>query len=306
MNRHVITFENDNKSKQSLTLEDKWGENREEKHSGRNDPDMIDTIDGYIIDLDGTVYRGKQAIDGAKESIALLRSRGKRMVFLSNRGNISRTMCHDKLKSMGIDVRPEEILLSSTVTAQYLQANYPSAKAWVLGEQGLRDELSIAKLALAERPEEADWLVITLHETLTYAELNQAFRAVRHGARIIATNADKSFPGDDGESIDVGGMIGAIVAAAGQEVEIVIGKPSKVMSDAALRLLDLPADRCVVIGDSFASDIRLGKQAGIRTALVLSGSASMEDAKSAADKPDWIWESLTALSTLLQRNEELG
>lgn len=269
------------------------------------DQAMKDTVDGYIIDLDGTVYRGKQAIDGAKEAIDLLRSHGKRMVFLSNRGNISRAMCQAKLKDMGIAVPAEEILLSSTVTAQYLQAHYPSCKAWVLGEQGLRDELCVAGIELAKRPEEADWLVITLHENLTYAELNQAFRAVRNGARIIATNADKSFPGDDGESIDVGGMIGAIVAAAGQEVEIVIGKPSSIMSDAALHLLDLQAESCVVIGDSLASDIRLGKQAGIQTALVLSGSASLKDAESAADKPDWIWESIAEVSTLLNRKEEL-
>lgn len=266
---------------------------------------MCETIDGFIIDLDGTVYKGNQVIEGAKESIDFLKSLGKRVVFLSNRGNISQEACHKKLTGMGIDVSADEILLSSTVTAYYMQTMYPSCKAWVLGDKGLMDELTAGGVALAEKPEEADWLVITLHESMTYTELNQAFRAVRHGARIIATNADKSFPGVDGESIDVAGMIGAIVATTGQEVEIVIGKPSLFMADAALRLLGVPAERCLVIGDSLASDIRLGKQAGMRTALVLSGSSNLGDVELAADKPDWIWDSLSGLVTLYQRKEEI-
>ncbi|OXL84532.1 MULTISPECIES: HAD-IIA family hydrolase [Paenibacillus] len=263
----------------------------------------LETVDGFIIDLDGTVYRGAQAIPGAKESIALLRSQGKRMVFLSNRGNISRAMCHQKLLSMGIDVPAEEILLTSTVTARYLQQHHSGSQAWVLGPDGLRDELVLAGIGLAERPENADWLVITLHEELTYAELNQAFRAVRNGARIIATNDDKSFPGDDGECIDVGGMIAAIVATAGQEVEVVIGKPSALMAEAALQVLGLPPQQCLVIGDSLGSDIQLGRRAGIRTALVLSGSATRRDAETAAEGPDMVWESLAELQHLLKGKE---
>jgi arabinose operon protein AraL len=265
---------------------------------------MLNNIDGYIIDLDGTVYKGSQAIDGAMEAIASLKKLGKRIVYLSNRGNMSRNACYKKLTGMGIDVLADEILLSSTVTARYLHNTYPSCRTWVLGDSGLRDELVAEGVSVAERPEEADWLVITLHENLTYADLNQAFQAVRMGARIIATNADKSFPGDEGESIDVAGMIGAIVATTGKEVEIVIGKPSAYMAGAALQVLGVPAERCLVIGDSLASDIRLGKQAGMKTALVLSGSSNRDDAAAAIEQPDLIWESLYVLRDLLDPLKE--
>lgn len=252
----------------------------------------LSSIEGFIIDLDGTVYRGTQPIAGAIEAIAELKRRGKKTAFLSNRGNISRKMCKDKLSAMGLDVPEEEILLSSTVTANYLRTYYKSSQFWTLGDAGLTEELAAAGLALADKPESADWLVITLHETLTYKELNDAFRAVRSGARIIATNADKTFPGDEGDSIDVAGMIGAIVASTGKEVEVVIGKPSSVMAEAALNVLGLPPSSCLVVGDSLASDIQLGKQAGIRTALVLTGSAKREDAEVSEWQPDWIWGSL--------------
>lgn len=253
---------------------------------------MMDRIEGVVIDLDGTVYKGKQPIEGAAEAIACLKSIGKRLVFLSNRGNISRKMCHKKMADMGILVEQNEILLTSTVTAQYLREHHPGSRVWVLGEQGLADEMVLAGLALAEKPEQADWLVITLHETLTYRELNMAFRAVRSGARIIATNEDRTFPGDDGDAIDVAGMIGAITNSTGADVEVVIGKPSRYMSDAALRVLGVPADRCIVVGDSLESDIGLGKAAGMQTALVLSGSTKREQLATAAHQPDYIWNSL--------------
>jgi arabinose operon protein AraL len=204
-------------------------------------------------------------------------------------------MCKEKLNAMGIAASEEEIILTSTVTAAYLRNAAPGCKCWLLGDEGLREELSACGVGLATKPEEADWLVITLHEKLTYADLNSAFRAVRHGAKIIATNEDKTFPGDDGDAIDVAGMIGAIVHATGQEVSVVIGKPSAYMSDAALRALQLPPERCLVIGDSLNSDIRLGKQAGIRTALVLSGSTTRARAEASEIRPDYIWESIADL-----------
>ncbi|WP_409345454.1 HAD-IIA family hydrolase [Paenibacillus sp. MBLB4367] len=259
----------------------------------------LNDVQGFIIDLDGTVYKGKQIIEGAPETIAGLKAAGKRLLFLSNRGNISRKMCHDKLCGMGLSVDEEEIMLSSTATARYLKRHHPDCQAWVLGEQGLRDELQVGGIALAAKPEQADWLVITLHEKLTYAELNQAFRAVRSGARIIATNADKTFPGDEGDSIDVAGMIGAIVASTGKEVDIVIGKPSRFMAETALQELQLPAERCIIIGDSLESDIGLGKQAGMKTALVWSGSTKKGTVIAEDRKPDWIWDSLNDAKALL-------
>src|SRR5690606_17938413 len=129
----------------------------------------------------------------------------------------------------------EQIILSSTVTAQYLQENYPNDRIWPLGDAGLEEELRSYGLYIAATPEEASWVVITLHESVTYHDLNMAFRAVRHGAKIIATNEDKMFPTEDGDCIDVAGMIGAIVHSTGQEVSYVMGKPYATMANAALR-----------------------------------------------------------------------
>jgi len=261
--------------------------------------------DGLILDLDGTVYTGYRPIEGAAEAIAWLRSRGKRIVFLSNRGNISRAMCRDRLEAIGVSCGADEIILTSSVVSRYLAEHEPDARVWVLGEQGLRDELALHGLRFAARPQEATRLVVTLHETLTYAELNDAFRAVRAGARIIATNDDRTFPGEDGEAIDVGALIAALTHATGVEADTVVGKPSPIMAKAALDRLGLPPERCLVVGDSLRSDIAMGRRAGIRTALVLTGSATREAAMALDpdERPDWILDSLADIRRLLEEME---
>ena len=252
-------------------------------------------VKGFIIDLDGTVYTGQQDIDGAINGLRKLQQQGIPFLFLSNRGNYSRAMCKDKLAAMGIEVAAEQIVLSSTVTARYLREHYPQDAIWPLGDPGLAEELRSHGLMIADKPEQAKWLVITLHESLTYEDLNKAFRAVRAGAQIIATNEDRMFPTEAGDCIDVAGMIGAIVYSTGVEVTKVMGKRLQIMADTALSILGLPAAECMVVGDSLASDVLLGKLHGMSTALVLTGSATRDDVERSEVRPDLVVESLAAL-----------
>ncbi|MEC1669236.1 HAD-IIA family hydrolase [Bacillus mojavensis] len=253
---------------------------------------------GFLIDLDGTVFRGNELIDGAREAISTLRNMGRKIVFLSNRGNISRAMCRKKLLGAGIDADISEIVLSSSVTAAFLKRNYRFSKVWVLGEQGLIDELRLAGVQTADEPKEADCLVISLHETLTYEDLNQAFKAAAAGARIIATNKDRYFPNEDGNAIDVAGMIGAIEASAQAKTELVVGKPSWLMAEAACTALGLSAHECMIIGDSIESDIAMGKLYGMKSALVLTGSAKPGEQR--LYTPDYVLESIKDITKLAE------
>lgn len=253
------------------------------------------TSEGFLIDLDGTLFRGGALIEGADRVIHRLRSLDKRVVFVSNRGNWSRRMCYEKMREAGLDVRLREILLSSTVAARFLLQEAPDAPVWTLGDDGLQQELEDHAVPISPSPEEAKWLVISLHETLTYNDLNQAFRAVRSGAKIVATNADPSFPGENGECIDVAAMIGAIEAATGCRPERVVGKPSRMMAEIALKELRVPPRKTVVIGDSLPSDIRMGKYIGCSTILVLSGSTDVETVETSTIQPDCIIDSIADL-----------
>ncbi len=251
---------------------------------------------GFLIDLDGTVFRGRELIDGAKEAVHTLQSLGKAVVFLSNRGNLSRAMCRKKLLGAGIRTDERSIVLSSSVTASFLKKHYPLSKVWVLGEKGLTDELVLAGVVLAQNPQAADWLVISLHETVTYKDLNLAFKAASSGARIIATNKDRSFPNEGGHAMDVAGMIGAIEASAGAKTELVIGKPSWLMAEAACEALGLPPEECAIIGDSLESDIAMGRLYGMKSILVLTGSARLGEPR--LYEPDIVLDSIKDLTEL--------
>ncbi|BDH62810.1 sugar-phosphatase AraL [Lysinibacillus sp. PLM2] len=231
---------------------------------------------GFIIDLDGTIYKNYQIIDGAREAIELLKINNLPFVFLSNRGNISRKNCLQKLKRIGIDCQIENIILASTIAARFFQQRKEES-VWILGDEGLREELIDHQVNLATKPEQADWLLITLHEQLTYEDLNNAFRAVLNGAKIAVTNHDLIFPREDGPCIDVGGLIAAITATTGAKVQYSFGKPSPFMRDAALQQLQLEATDCVVIGDGLSTDMQLGIINEMKTAFVLSGVATVED-----------------------------
>lgn len=255
---------------------------------------MFNDIEGFLIDLDGTIFKGKELIPYADKAISFLQSQNKRFVFLSNRGNISRKTCLEKLLEYGIKTEEEDIILASTVTAKFMKKNYPYSKVWTLGNKGLEEELLSNGVNIASAPEEADFLIITLHDEITYSELNMAFKAVRHGARIIATNADKTYPLESGSAIDVAGMIGAIEATTGKKTEVVIGKPSCFMVEAALQQLQLKAEQCIVIGDSLESDIAMGKLQGMKTALVLTGNTSRKQLEGILErhKPDYVIDSI--------------
>lgn len=246
----------------------------------------------FLIDLDGTIYAGNELITGAKEAIHYLQTHRYPFVFVSNRGNYSRQTCHKKLASMGIFVDEAQIILTSTVAADYLKTYEQHQSIWVLGNDELRSELIEHGLTLATTPQEAGWLIITLHEQVTYEELNDAFRAVHAGARIIATNADKTFPRHDGNCIDVAGMIGAIAYSTGKEPEVIVGKPSQYIANYAFNYLNVDPKNCIVIGDSLNSDLMLAKRFNMKAAIVLSGSTTRQQCDNHPIQPDYITENI--------------
>ena len=258
---------------------------------------LFSGIEGALIDLDGTVFQGKELIEGTKEAISAIQKSGRRIVYLSNRGNHSRNAGLLKLREHGIDVEKEDIIFSSTVTSRFIKKHYPHAQVWILGNSGLIEEMEEHQVKLAKRPEDADFVVITLHDEINYSELNDAFRATSAGARIIATNSDKTYPDENGPAIDVAGFIGAIESATGQKTELVIGKPSCFMVEAALDQIGLEAEQCMVIGDSLGTDISMGNMQGMRTVLVLTGNttSTMVDQAATRSKPDYVFQSLADL-----------
>ena len=249
---------------------------------------------GWLFDLDGTVYRGEGLIPGAAEVIQALRGAGRRVAFLSNKPIQTRDDYAAKLTRLGMPTRSEEVVNSSLVLARHLARTDPGAACFVIGEPPLIGELRAHGLEVRD-DERVGWVVIAFDRTFTYAKLNTALQAVKRGARLIATNPDRTCPVADGEIPDCAGMIAAVEAVTGKTVELIVGKPSRLMLEVALEVLGLPASETVIVGDRIETDVTMGKALGLGTVLVLSGVTGADDPRIAELKPDHVLASIREL-----------
>ena len=249
---------------------------------------------GWLLDLDGTVYLGEQLIPGAAEAIAALRGEGRRVAFLSNKPLQTRDDYAAKLTRLGVPTAADEVINSSLVLARHLRALDPGAPVYVIGEPPMRAEMAAHGFEV-RNDERVRWVVIAFDRTFTYAKLNTALQAVRGGARLIATNPDRTCPVEGGEIPDCAGMIAAVEAVTDTKVEIIVGKPSPIILEVALRALGCVAHESVIVGDRVETDIAMGKQLGLATILVLSGVTRSDDPRIAALAPDHVLRSVREL-----------
>jgi NagD protein len=253
------------------------------------------TFFGYIFDLDGTVYLGDVLLPGARRTVDTLRQMGRRVVFLSNKPLETRADYAAKLTRLGIPTSPDEVINSSWVMARWLQQEAPGSALFVIGEQPLLDELRDAGFRLTEVPDEIDFVVASFDRTFDYHKLQVAFDAIRAGARLIATNADRYCPVPGGGLPDAAATIGAIEGCTGVRVEVVVGKPSPITVRAILDRLALPASNCIIVGDRLETDMRMGLEAGMATAVVLTGVTTSELLAVSDVQPDYVLQRLDDL-----------
>ena len=249
---------------------------------------------GWLFDLDGTVYLGERLVPGADRVIAALRADQRRVGFLSNKPLYTRDDYAAKLSRLGIRATPDDVINSSLVLARHLATLDPGAPVFVIGEPPLIGELGAHGFDV-RFDHHVRWVVIAFDRTFDYAKLNTALQAVRQGARLIATNADRTCPTEDGEIPDCAGMIAAVEAVTGHIVEAIVGKPSRIILDVSLKALGVSAGECVIVGDRIETDIVMGKRLGLATVLVLSGITRADDPRIAEIAPDLVVDSVAEL-----------
>jgi NagD protein len=258
---------------------------------------------GFIFDLDGTVYRGDSLVAGADRVIGLLRERGKKVVFLSNKPLETRENYASKLTRLGIPTRPDEVVNSTFAMVHYLQKNAPHARLFIVGEAPFVEELKGNGFTITEEPKEINYVVVAFDRTFDYRKLNIAFQAIkRFGAHFVATNPDRTCPVEGGEIPDCAGMIAAIEAVTEKKVEAIVGKPSPIMIQIVLDVLGLRPENCILIGDRLETDIKMGKDSGIATGIVLTGvtdKRALMQNKDASNQPDSVFQSIADVENLL-------
>ena len=250
---------------------------------------------GFLIDMDGVIYRGNELIPGAAEFVARLRRDDVPFLFLTN--NSQRT-CRDmvaKLQRLGIDVEERHLFTSAMATARFLAQQKPGGTAYVIGEGGLLQALHANGFAIVDYA--PDYVVVGEGRTFTLEMLDHATKLVFAGSRLIATNLDPNCPTQDGSMRAGCGAIVAMLETATGRQAFSVGKPSPLMLRAARKELGLRTEEVTMIGDMMTTDVLGGVQAGYKTVLVLSGGTRREDLVKYSYKPDLVVESIARLDS---------
>lgn len=292
---------------------------------------MISGIKGYLIDMDGVIYRGKELIPGAREFIGLLQERNIPFLFLTNNSRFTKRDIKEKLNRMKVNVSEENIFTCAMATARFLARQKPNGTAFVIGEGGLLTALYKNGYTIVDH--KPDFVVVGEGRTFNMENIDAAVQMIYEGAKLIGTNLDTNCPTDYGIRSGCGAIIQLLESATGKKA-LTLGKPSPIiMREAKKELslrsyelsvknktgpkeekeglnikkeLSLRSHEIAMIGDTMETDILGGMQMGFYTILVLSGGTSLEDLKKHAYTPNQIVSSIAEISKyLLEENQAL-
>ncbi len=247
---------------------------------------------GFLIDMDGVIYRGGELIDGADRFINALLREQIPFIFLTNNSQRARRDVATKLQRMGIFVEEQHIFTCAMATARFLAQKKPNGTAYVIGEGGLLQALHRNGYSIVDH--EPDFVVVGEGRTVTLDALEQAVRLIMNGAKLIATNLDPNCPTKNGTRPGCGATVAYLETVTGIKA-FSVGKPSPIMMRAARKELGLLTSETVMVGDTMETDILGGAQMGYRTVLTLTGSTRREDLDHFAYAPDAIVESVAEM-----------
>lgn len=247
---------------------------------------------GFLIDMDGVVYRGTELIPGAVDFIRLLLEHRIPFTFLTNNSQRSRRDVTTKLRRMGIPIEERHVFTCAMATARFLARQHPGGTAFVIGESGLSQALHENGYSLVDS--NPDYVVVGEGRNLSFELVERAVQMILDGARLVATNLDPNCPTSSGTRPGCGAVVALLEKATGVDA-FSVGKPSPVMMRDARKELNLDAASTVMIGDTMDTDILGGVQMGYRTILVLTGTTARDDLQRFAYRPDIVVDSIASL-----------
>ena len=253
---------------------------------------LADRYDSFLLDIDGVLMRGEEAIPGAPEAVERLRGEGVPRVFMTNNSARTPDEVAARLSRVGIAAGPDQVVTSALATADVLGRD-GVARAFLVGERGVRDALGDAGIEVVDgEPDEVDAVIVGWDRSADYARLRRAALLVERGARLVATNADAAFPAEDGLWPGAGALLSVVTVTTGADADVV-GKPRPAMFVAARGRAG--GRRPLVIGDRLDTDIAGAAALGWDSLLVLTGITSTLDLEGADVRPTYVRDDLSAL-----------
>ncbi len=261
-------------------------------------------VEGLILDIDGVISRGRKPIERAIEGYRMIKELGIKIVFVSNNSTRSRRIMLERFKQFGLEVKEGELIIATHATAVYIAKESGKTRIFTTGENGLKEELLNLGHELVDY-RDAEYLVVGSNRGINFEIFTKALRlALDNEIRYVAVNPDRVFPAEDGPIPGTGLIIGALYWMTGKQPDVVVGKPSRIIIDQAIERLGVDKEKVAIVGDQIDVDIVAGKNAGIKSILVMSGVTNQENyaekVRETGATPDFIFDDLYDLSIALR------
>lgn len=250
----------------------------------------------FVLDMDGTFYLGNMLFEGSIDFLEHLKEVGKDFVFFTNNTSRNVQFYIDKLERMGCFITSEKLITASMVTKEFIRKKYGNPRIYLLGTPLLGNDFLESGLNLVEK--DPDIVVAGFDTTVTYEKLNNACTFIRNGKPFIATHPDFNCPIENGFMPDCGAICAFITASTGVNPKI-LGKPFPETLDFILEYTGCKKEELVFTGDRLYTDIAIGANNGVTSILVLTGETRLEDLKDSRVKPDFVFNRLSDMITLL-------
>ncbi|WP_041091037.1 TIGR01457 family HAD-type hydrolase [Jeotgalibacillus soli] len=244
---------------------------------------------GYLIDLDGTIYRGSEKIEEAVHFVQQLNAKGIPYLFVTNNSSKTPEQVAEHLKGFDVPATKDQVFSSAMATAAYIADEKEGASVYMIGGDGLK--LALQEKGMTIITESPDYVVVGLDREITYEKLAFACLAVRGGAKFISTNGDIALPTERG-FLPGNGSLTSVITVSTETNPVFIGKPEAIIMEQALAVLGLPKEDVIMVGDYYDTDIMAGINVGMDTLMVHTGVTTPEALRDKTIQPTYAIHSL--------------
>ena len=263
--------------------------------------ETFNDIKCFLVDMDGTFYLGEELLPGALEFADAIEKTGRRFFFFTNNSSHNEEECLELLRRLGYDRPDMHVIISSHVAIDYLKRNRPDAKVFLLGNDNLKNDFITAGIPLDDT--DPDIVMLGFDTTLNYEKINKAARFLAAGKEYMATHPDDNCPLKNGFMVDAGSMMAMFKQSTGRMPSLIFGKPYGYTVDYVTHLIGCKRKEIAFVGDRLATDIALGAQNGIKTALVFTGVTSPSQYERSGIRASATFENIGALGKVLLENK---
>lgn len=255
-------------------------------------------IKNLLIDIDGVLSQGNNAIEGAKETIEFLNRKMFNYLLVTNTTRMSKQKLIERLAGFGIKVDEKRVLTALTATVSYIKSIKENAKCYLIAPDDSDTDFKSTNVSITRRDEPVDFVVLGYDSRTNFEMLDTAFGLINNGANLVAMHEDRVFPSEPRSKIGLGAFVRSLEYSTGKNA-VIVGKPNRNFFELSMKQISASTDETAMVGDSLLGDIGGAQNIGLKTIMVRTGNFNEKELADSRIKPDYIINSIKDLPELL-------